>query len=242
MFNNSYKDITSKIVEKRIGSKATNSVLFNSNVKLIRLTGEELTSVHKAFDDNKGVDDSMLKISLIEHILPRFKNELGWSNIRSIKCRANDRKTFEQRYNADCHRDRHLFGGTSGQRINLSVQNYVMYYRISRFVYIALNTKQYINSISSGIFISLIMSLWMLSLANQYTEHSITFKNKNNIEKVLDWAKRQCLDNACIRRLSIFPGELFFVEFIQSRKNLYGCKLVGERGMVCKKESLFMAP
>ena len=125
---------------------------------------------------------------------------------------------------------------------NLSVQNYVMYYRISRFVYIALNTKQYINSISSGIFISLIMSLWMLSLANQYTEHSITFKNKNNIEKVLDWAKRQCLDNACIRRLSIFPGELFFVEFIQSRKNLYGCKLVGERGMVCKKESLFMAP
>ena len=124
MFKNSYKDITSKIVEKKIGSKATNSVLFNSNVKLIRLTSEELTSVHKAFDDNKGVDDSMLKISLNEHILPRFKNELGWTNIRSIKCRANDRKTFEQRYNADCHRDRHLFGGTTGQRMNLSVQNY----------------------------------------------------------------------------------------------------------------------
>jgi len=84
MFKNSYKDITSKIVEKRIGSKATNSVLFNSNVKLIRLTSEELNSVHKAFDDNKGVDDDMLKVSLNEHILPRFKNELGWTNIRSI--------------------------------------------------------------------------------------------------------------------------------------------------------------
>ena len=125
---------------------------------------------------------------------------------------------------------------------SLSAQNSVMYYRVSRFIYISLNTKQYIISIVSGVFISLIISLWMLSIADQYSDQAITLNSKNNIGKVLDWAKRQCLDNACISRLSIFPGELFFVEFTQSKKKLYGCKSVGERGMICKKESLFMVP
>ena len=125
---------------------------------------------------------------------------------------------------------------------SLSAQNSVMYYRVSWFIYIPLNLKLYIISIISGVFISLIISLWLLSLASQYNDHGITLNSKNNIGKVLDWAKRQCLDNACISRLSIFPGELFFVEFIQSKKNLYGCKSVGERGMICKKESLFMVP
>ena len=127
-------------------------------------------------------------------------------------------------------------------KLNLNAQNHLMYYRFRRFIYIVLNSKQYMISVLFGVFISLIIALWMLNSANQYNQRIMTIHSEKNIEKVMDWAKRQCLDNACVKRLSIFPNQLFFIEFIQAKKNLNGCKPIGERGMMCKKESLFMVP
>lgn len=60
-----------------------------------------------------------------ECVLVRIQMELGWSNIRAMKCRLNDRQTFRNRYNSDLHRDRHIVPqGPEQRRKELSLMNY----------------------------------------------------------------------------------------------------------------------
>lgn len=113
-----FKELTKEPVSENI------TCISDPVVKGILLQENVIKYIEEAFDDFRGVDEEILKFAVSQKILPIIKRELGWSSIRSIKIRANDRKTFEQRYNADCHRDRHLFGGTETQQSALALMNY----------------------------------------------------------------------------------------------------------------------
>ena len=117
-----------------------------SVVKCIKLTNSEIKGIEEGFDQQRGINDIIISMAIKNSILPRFKQELDWSNIRAIKCRANDHKTFIQRYNSDCHRDRHLFGGSKRDRKSLALNNY------SSVIYLDKAVFRYIpnSSVTSG--------------------------------------------------------------------------------------------